>query len=100
MTGAANIDLADVAARVKHVRGFAKLPVGVGFGIRDAADRARAIGAVADAVVIGSALIQEIEKVAARTRVTRERITGSSLAPAIRAERACDRSWHVKEAAS
>jgi len=61
VTGAANIDLADVAARVKHVRGFAKLPVGVGFGIRDA-QGARAIGAVADAVVIGSALIQEIEK--------------------------------------
>jgi tryptophan synthase alpha chain len=61
VTGAAHIDLADVAARVKHVRGFAKLPVGVGFGIRDA-QGARAIGAVADAVVIGSALIQEIEK--------------------------------------
>jgi len=61
VTGAANIDLADVAARVKHVRGFAKLPVGVGFGIRDA-QGARAIGAVADAVVIGSALIQEMEK--------------------------------------
>ena len=61
VTGAAHIDLADVAARVKHVRGFVKLPVGVGFGIRDA-QGARAIGAVADAVVIGSALIQEIEK--------------------------------------
>jgi tryptophan synthase alpha chain len=61
VTGASNIDLADVAARVKHVRGFAKLPVGVGFGIRDA-QSARAVGAVADAVVIGSALIQEIEK--------------------------------------
>ena len=62
VTGAANIDIADVAARVKHVRGFTRLPVGVGFGIRDA-QSARAIGAIADAVVIGSALIQEIEKV-------------------------------------
>ena len=61
VTGAANIDLSDVAARVKHVRGFARLPVGVGFGIRDP-QSARAVGAVADAVVIGSALIQEIEK--------------------------------------
>ncbi len=61
VTGASHIDLSAVAARVKHVRGFAKLPVGVGFGIRDA-QGARAIGAVADAVVIGSALIQEIEK--------------------------------------
>ena len=61
VTGAANIDLGDVAARVKHVRGFAKLPVGVGFGIRDA-QSARAVAEVADAVVIGSALVQEIEK--------------------------------------
>ena len=61
MTGAAHIDLGDVAARVKHVRGFAKLPVGVGFGIRDA-ESARAVGGVADAVVIGSALIQAMEK--------------------------------------
>jgi tryptophan synthase alpha chain len=62
VTGAATIDLADVAARVKHVRGFAKLPVGVGFGIRDAAT-ARAVAAIADAVVVGSALIQAMEKV-------------------------------------
>jgi len=68
VTGAAHIDLADVAERVKHVRGFAKLPVGVGFGIRDAAT-AKAIAALSDAVVIGSALIQEIEK-APRDKVT------------------------------
>jgi tryptophan synthase alpha chain len=61
VTGASNIDLPDVAARVQHVREFTSLPVGVGFGIRDA-QSARAIGSAADAVVIGSALIQEIEK--------------------------------------
>jgi tryptophan synthase alpha chain len=61
VTGAANIDVADVAARVRRVHDFTRLPVGVGFGIRDAKS-ARAIGAVADAVVIGSALIQELEK--------------------------------------
>ncbi len=77
VTGAAHIDLAEVAARVKHVRGFAKLPVGVGFGIRDAAT-ARAIAAVSDAVVIGSALIQEIEK-APRDKVTTR--IGEFLAP-------------------
>ena len=59
VTGASNIDLADVASRVKHVRGFTKLPVGVGFGIRDAAT-AKAVAALSDAVVIGSALIQEM----------------------------------------
>jgi tryptophan synthase alpha chain len=61
VTGAAHIDIPGVAERVKHVRAHARLPVGVGFGIRDA-ESARAVGAVADAVVIGSALIQEIEK--------------------------------------
>jgi tryptophan synthase alpha chain len=61
VTGASHIDVSSVAGRVKHVRSYAKLPVGVGFGIRDA-DSARAVAAVADAVVIGSALIQEIEK--------------------------------------
>jgi tryptophan synthase alpha chain len=60
VTGASHIDLDDVAARVRHVREFTRLPVGVGFGIRDA-HSARAVGAAADAVVIGSALIQEIE---------------------------------------
>jgi tryptophan synthase alpha chain len=61
VTGASHIDVADVAARVRRVHEFTRLPVGVGFGIRDAGS-ARAVGAVADAVVIGSALIQEIEK--------------------------------------
>lgn len=61
VTGASHIDLSAVAARVKHLRGYSRLPVGVGFGIRDA-DSARAVAEVADAVVIGSALIQEIEK--------------------------------------
>ncbi|MBI1965819.1 MAG: tryptophan synthase subunit alpha [Betaproteobacteria bacterium] len=61
VTGAAHLDLAEVSARMAHLRKFTRLPVGVGFGIRDAAS-ARAVAAVADAVVIGSALIQEIEK--------------------------------------
>jgi tryptophan synthase alpha chain len=61
VTGAAHIDVRDVEARVRRVREFTRLPVGVGFGIRDA-QSARAIGAAADAVVIGSALIQEIEQ--------------------------------------
>ena len=61
VTGASNIDVADVSARVRRVREFTRLPVGVGFGIRDAAS-ARAIAAISDAVIIGSALIQEMEK--------------------------------------
>jgi tryptophan synthase alpha chain len=59
VTGAANLDVADVAQRIEHIRGYITLPVGVGFGIRDA-DTARRIAAVSDAVVIGSKLVEEI----------------------------------------
>jgi len=61
VTGASHIDLADVALRISHVRSFTPLPVGVGFGIRDA-DTAKQIAASADAVVIGSRLVQDIEE--------------------------------------
>ena len=60
VTGAANIDLEEVAAKLPQIRSHIKLPIGVGFGIRDA-QTARAISSVADAVVIGSRLVQEIE---------------------------------------
>jgi len=70
VTGASNIDFADVAAGVRRVREFTRLPVGVGFGIRDAAS-AKAIAALSDAVIIGSALVQVIEK-APRDKVTAE----------------------------
>jgi tryptophan synthase alpha chain len=61
VTGAGNLDVADVAAHLAAIRRRTKLPLGVGFGIRDG-ETARAIGATADAVIIGSALIQEMEK--------------------------------------
>jgi tryptophan synthase alpha chain len=60
VTGAANIDLADVEAKLARIRSHTTLPLGVGFGIRDA-ETARAIAAISDAVVIGSRLVQEIE---------------------------------------
>lgn len=60
VTGAGNIDTAQVAERLTAIRKHVKLPIGVGFGIRDAAT-AKAVAAVADAVVIGSRIIQEIE---------------------------------------
>jgi tryptophan synthase alpha chain len=60
VTGAANIDIDDVARRLERIRSFTALPVGVGFGIRDG-KTAHAIAQVADAVVIGSRLVQEIE---------------------------------------
>ncbi len=60
VTGAGHLDTAAVAAMVPKIKAFVKLPVGVGFGIRDA-QTARAVAAVADAVVIGTALVQSLE---------------------------------------
>jgi tryptophan synthase alpha chain len=60
ITGAGHLDVTSVAAKIPLIRRYTDVPVGVGFGIRDAASAA-AIAAVADAVVIGSRLIQELE---------------------------------------
>ncbi len=60
VTGAANLDLVEVAARVASIRKQTDLPVGVGFGIRDAAT-AKATAAIADAVVVGSRMVLAIE---------------------------------------
>jgi tryptophan synthase alpha chain len=60
VTGAGHLDTADVARKLAEIRRHVALPVGVGFGIRDAAS-AQAVAAHADAVVIGSRIIAEIE---------------------------------------
>jgi len=60
VTGATHINRDAVARKIAQLREFTRLPIGVGFGIRDG-DTARAIGAVADAVVIGSALVSCME---------------------------------------
>ncbi len=60
VTGAGHLDTAAVAEMVPRIRAHVSVPVGVGFGIRDAAT-ARAVAQVADAVVIGSRLIQILE---------------------------------------
>jgi tryptophan synthase alpha chain len=60
VTGAGNIDTAAVAERVQIIRQFTNMPIGVGFGISDAASAA-AVANSADAVVIGSALIKIME---------------------------------------
>ena len=70
ITGASNIDLGDVAARIPKIRAATHLPIGVGFGIRDA-ESARRVAQSADAVVIGSRIIQEIEAGAADQAVSR-----------------------------
>jgi tryptophan synthase alpha chain len=60
VTGAGNLDTDAVEAMLPRIRAHVSIPVGVGFGIRDAAT-AKAVGKVADAVVIGSKIIQLIE---------------------------------------
>lgn len=57
VTGAATLNPQEVAAKVETIRKTTELPVGVGFGIKDA-ESARAISRVADGVVVGSALVK------------------------------------------
>ena len=60
VTGSGALDTSAVQAMLPRIREHVHVPVGVGFGIRDAAT-AQAVGRVADAVVIGTRLIQAIE---------------------------------------
>jgi tryptophan synthase alpha chain len=60
VTGAGSLNIGAVQAMLPRIRAHVSVPVGVGFGIRDAAT-AQAIGKSADAVVIGSRLIQLID---------------------------------------
>jgi tryptophan synthase alpha chain len=59
VTGAAQLDLEPVKQRLSKVRSLTSLPVGVGFGVRDASTAA-ALSQVADAVVVGSAIVSRI----------------------------------------
>lgn len=59
ITGAANLDTSDVARRVASIRERSDLPVAVGFGVKTRAD-VSALAGVADAVVVGSALVQSM----------------------------------------
>ena len=68
VTGAANLDLDSVQTRLLQLRQKIHLPIGVGFGIRDGAT-AKAIAQFADAVVIGSRIVEEIEKAGPDTAV-------------------------------
>jgi tryptophan synthase alpha chain len=60
ITGATHLDLDDVERNIARIRKITTLPIGVGFGIRDGVT-ARAICGFADAAVIGSRIVQEVE---------------------------------------
>jgi tryptophan synthase alpha chain len=61
ITGAGHLAVDEVSEKVAAIRDATDLPVGVGFGIKDA-ESARAVAQVADAVVVGSAIVSRIEK--------------------------------------
>ena len=59
VTGSASLNVDEVAGRVETIRNLAQLPIGVGFGIKDA-ESAQAVSRVSDGVVVGSALVNQI----------------------------------------
>jgi tryptophan synthase alpha chain len=61
VTGSGALDVEAVAKAIPRIKAHVSIPVGVGFGIRDAAT-AKAIGDVSDAVVIGTKIIQLLEE--------------------------------------
>lgn len=60
VTGAASLDIDSVGAKLDQIRQYTELPVGVGFGIKDA-EAAGRVARVADAIIVGSALVRLIE---------------------------------------
>jgi tryptophan synthase alpha chain len=71
VTGAGGLDSGAIAAKLAEVRKRIPLPVGVGFGIKDAATAAE-VAKIADAVIVGSALVSRIEALAAQNRPATE----------------------------
>ncbi|MGD8207547.1 MAG: tryptophan synthase subunit alpha [Thiohalocapsa sp.] len=65
VTGAGHLDIDAVAAKLDEIRQRIDLPVGVGFGIKDGADASR-VAAVADAVIVGSAIVRRVEELVER----------------------------------
>lgn len=63
VTGAGHLDVKEVAEKLTTIRRIVDLPVGVGFGIKDAATAAH-VAQVADAVIVGSAIVGRIEELA------------------------------------
>ena len=70
VTGAAHADFSEILKKIPSIRTATKLPIGIGFGIRDA-ESAQRVAQTADAVVIGSRIVQEIEDAGAGQAVAR-----------------------------
>ena len=74
VTGSANLDVAEVKSRIGKIKSIISLPVAVGFGIRDA-ETARTLGQTADAVIIGSRIIQSIKRLVMTMRKMPSRLS-------------------------
>ena len=72
-TGAATLDLADVAEKMSRFRAFSDLPILVGFGIKDGAS-AKAIAELSDGAVVGSAIVKIMGDNADNPKLLKERV--------------------------
>lgn len=61
VTGASNLDVGEVSAKIKMIRSYTDLPLGVGFGI-SSAETAAQVAEFADAVIVGSAVVKRMEE--------------------------------------
>lgn len=88
VTGVKSADAGEVAVAVTRLRNASGLPVAVGFGIRTP-EQAAAVARVADAAVVGSALVDEIESAAQLNENVTEKVLlkASQLAKAVRSAR-------------
>ncbi len=75
VTGASDLDVDDVASRLVKIRKHTDLPIGVGFGIKDA-DSAAAVARVADAVVVGSAIVKRVAEHVQSPEKINDAVTG------------------------
>lgn len=73
VTGAGHLNVADVENKLKQIKAITNMPVGIGFGVKDA-QTAKTIAALGDAVVVGSALISKIEANLAHTEQAKTEI--------------------------
>jgi tryptophan synthase alpha chain len=60
VTGSSDLNVDQIAEKVKAIRQYTTLPIGVGFGIKDAATAAK-VASISDAIIIGSALVKLVE---------------------------------------
>lgn len=75
VTGAADLNVDDVTKHLEKIRKYTDLPIGVGFGIKDA-DSAARVARVADAVVVGSAIVKRVAEHAESTDKINDAVTG------------------------